>query len=122
MPREVDMNKLFFFLFFIFTPALALSLDVTPDALAGKWTFTHMILDGEQTRRVNKKMEFLPEGEVINFNKDGSEKSRATYTISDSTIVYTDKRGAQPWKIQKFDGKSLHVNHKGADMFFRKDS
>ena len=97
-------------------------LELTTDALVGKWNFTHMLLDGETNRQVNLAMEFLPNGEIVNFDKAGSEMSRASYAISDGLIVYTDKRGKQRWKIMKFDGKSLHVNHMGAEMFFKKTS
>ena len=118
------MNRL---LILTFSLMLALPLDVqavdvTPDILVGKWKFTHMILDGQRNLKVNRLMEFRPDGKVVNYDNTGAEQSIATYRITDDAIIYSDKQGKQNWVIKKFDGSILHVNHKGADMFFEKTS
>ena len=79
-----------------------------------------MILDGESKRSVNRTMEFLSNGNVVNYDKAGNEESRASYTVTPSMIFYSDEKGDQSWKIKEYDGTILHVNHLGADMFFEK--
>ena len=96
--------------------------SVTKDSIVGKWNFTHMLLDGETSRKVNRIMEFLSSGEIVNFDATGSERGRASYKIASGSILYIDERGEQKWKVRKFDGKHLHVNHRGADMFFERTS
>jgi hypothetical protein len=101
-------------------PVYALAAELTNDSLAGKWIFTHMILDGESERPVNRLMQFEPGGAVLNYDAAGKEKSRAAFVIETGVIVYTDERGAQRWKVVEFSADSLHVNHSGAEMFFRR--
>lgn len=94
--------------------------DLSNGALSGTWKFTHMILDGERRVPVNRNMVFLPSGEIINYSRDGEEKSRASYVIDRGIINYSDKRGPQAWKVIRFDKDSLVVDHSGAEMFFTK--
>lgn len=97
---------------------IAYAADLSSKTLSGKWTFTHMILDGEKKVPVNLGMEFLPSGELINYSQGGAEKSRANYVIDQGVIHYTDKRDPQRWEVKQFDGDTLIVDHKGAEMFF----
>ena len=116
------MKKALFVLGALIMPALLFAAEVTEEALAGKWIFTHMILDGETNRPVNQVMEFLSDGIVVNYTAAGTEQSRASYELQPGVIVYSDTNGKQKWKLKEFDGKALHVNHMGADMFFKKQS
>lgn len=101
-------------------PLTSLSAQLTEDSLAGKWIFTHMILDGESERSVNRIMAFLPDGNIVNYDKSGKKESRASYAVEPNAIIYSDERGDQTWKVKTYDGNNLHVNHLGADMFFEK--
>ena len=92
--------------------------DLSNDTLSGTWMFTHMILDGERTVPVKRRMDFLPSGALINYDRKGEEHSRATYVIEGGVIKYSDKRGSQTWKVKQFDGDALIVDHAGAEMFF----
>jgi hypothetical protein len=105
---------------FSFLPFVLFAAQPTTESLEGKWIFTHMILDGESERSVNRTMEFLSNGNVVNYDKAGNEESRASYVVKPSMIVYSDKKGDQNWKVIKYEGTSLQVNHLGADMFFEK--
>jgi hypothetical protein len=114
------MRLLLTVMLFFFFPLALFAAQLTTDSLEGKWIFAYMILDGESKRPVNKTMEFLSNGKVVNYDKAGNEESRASYTVKPNRIVYSDKNGDQNWKIKKYDGIILHVNHLGADMFFEK--
>jgi hypothetical protein len=65
-------------------------------------------------------MEFLPDGEVINYDRSGNERSHATFTLNNGVILYVDNRGKQRWKVLDFTGDRLHVDHRGAEMFFER--
>ena len=115
------MKAHLFALILIIFPVFVSAEDLTSDTLVGKWLFTHMILDGDSQRAVNKLMEFLPNGVVINYiDAAGNEQSRASYEIQPGAIIYTDKRGVQTWKIVEFSRNNLHVDNYGAEMFFDK--
>ena len=92
--------------------------ELSGDSLAGKWMFTHMVLDGGSPRTVNQLMEFQSDGAIINYDPAGNEHSRASYTLQSGSIIYTDQRGEQTWKLVEYGGDSLHVDHRGAEMFF----
>ena len=112
------MRNRFSLLLLILMSVAAHAAEVSNKALSGTWKFTHMILDDERTVPVNRKMKFLSSGEIINYNRKGEEVGRANYVIDGSVIRYTDKRGAQPWKVIQFESDTLVVDHKGAEMFF----
>ena len=114
------MRRFTFALIFLLYPGFLPAADISVETLTGKWTFTHMLLDGETKRPVNLLMEFLADGQVINYDRAGKEKSRATYTVENAEILYSDKRGKQAWKVLEFDGQTLHVDHQGAEMFFER--
>lgn len=114
------MKVMLSFLLLTLLSITAHAADLSNKTLSGTWKFTHMILDGEQTVPVNRDMKFLPSGEIINYDREGEEDGRANYVIDGSVIRYTDKRGAQPWKVIEFEEDTLVVDHKGAEMFFTK--
>ena len=115
------MKKVLLPLFFcVVFPLWVMAADVTPQSLSGKWLFTHMKLDGTIERKVNRIMEFKSDGVVINYDAVGKESSRATYKIKEGLIVYSDQRGDQKWKVKKFSKEDLHVDHSGAEMFFKR--
>ena len=111
-------SYIFSLLIFLFA-SICYGTDLTKGSLAGKWIFKYMILDGDIKNKspVNLTMEFLSDGQVINYSHAG-EKTFAKYKIDGSTIIYTDKRGKQNWKLKSFSGNKLHVDHSGAEMFF----
>ena len=71
------MRFLFSAVLFAFFPFVLFAAQLTTESLEGKWIFTHMILDGESRRTVNRTMEFLPDGKVVNYDKAGKEAGRA---------------------------------------------
>ena len=106
---------------------LLLSLAVTAQAedlnsktLAGEWMFTHIILEGQVERPVNRRMRFLTDGQVINYDAGGQERNPARYKIERAKIIYTDESGVQTWQVLEFDGATLRVDHMGAEMFFQR--
>lgn len=94
--------------------------ELSDDSLTGKWMFTHMILDGGNPRTVNKLVEFRSDGEIIYYDAAGNEQSRASYSVMPGSITYIDQRGKQTWKLIEYGGDSLHVDHRGAEMFFKR--
>jgi hypothetical protein len=94
-----------------------------PDTLVGKWLFTHIVMDGGDNKmEVNRTMEFVADGTVINYHdpEGQHEASRGTYELTTDTILYRDGNGEQKWKIIEFEEKTLHVDQHGAEMFFLK--
>jgi hypothetical protein len=94
--------------------------ELSAESLAGDWVFMHIIMDGERQMTVNRKTQFIADGTVVNYDAAGSEKSRGSFKLEGGTIVYTDEKGKQNWKVISFDSDSLHVNHRGAEMFFER--
>jgi hypothetical protein len=100
-------------------PVSGLTNDITPDYLEGKWLFTHIVTeDSNKEIPVNRVMEFLPDGSLINYDAAGSEQSRASYGISGKSILYKDDKGEQKWKVLSAEKADLLVDHRGAQMFF----
>jgi hypothetical protein len=79
-----------------------------------------MNLDGTGDRPVNRGMEFLSDGTIINYDAGGNEKSQATYTIQGNSILYKDTHGEQKWRVEKFNKNVLNVDNSGAKMFFKR--
>ena len=104
----------------VLTPFAALAGEWTADSLSGKWTFTHILMDGTREMKVNNLTKFLPDGSTIFYDSAGNERSRGTYSVSASAIVYTDDKGEQVWKLVSFGDGKLHVDHRGAEMFFER--
>lgn len=92
--------------------------ELTTESILGKWLFTHILMDKTQEIQVNKLTEFLPNGSAIFYLAPGVERDRGSYEITADAIVYTDKNGKQVWKLVSFTDDELHVDHKGAEMFF----
>ena len=115
------MKKLFIttYLFLLFSSNV-IAENLSTSSLSGKWTFTHMNLDDTDDRPVNRAIEFLNDGTVINYDASGNKKSNASYTIQGNTIVYQDKQGKQKWLVEKFDKTNLQVDNRGAMMFFER--
>jgi hypothetical protein len=97
-----------------------LAADLSAESIRGDWLFTHIIMDGEREMKVNKKTQFLPDGTAVYYDSAGNESARGTYVVQGDSIIYTDEKGEQKWKLVSFDGDSLHVDHRGAEMFFKR--
>ena len=120
----------FVFLFiisqFVIIPTFFLSnanaAELSTEALAGKWNFKYMILDGDTAnkRTVNRILEFMPDGKVINYGRDG-KKTYAEYKISNGMILYSDEHGDQKWKVESFSKDKLHIDNRGAEMFLERE-
>lgn len=112
--------KLFFALGFALTlPFIAFASDLSTESLVGKWKFVRIVTE-EYEMPINMFMEFRIDGTVINSTAAGVEQSRASFQIKDGKIIYTDEKGVQKWTVKDFSGNSLHVDHRGAEMFFEK--
>jgi len=101
--------------------SICFSAQISQNDLLGEWTFVYWMEEGDETskRDINIIMDFQKDGSVI--TKMGNKTESAKYKVEGETILYTDKRGQQVWKIISFDpGKSFKVNHKGAEMYFSK--
>jgi hypothetical protein len=46
---------------------------------------------------------------------------RASYVVEDGVIRYTASTGEQVWKLVSIDENSLHVDNRGAEMFFERE-
>ena len=107
-------------LFVLTLPLSAIAAELSADLLAGKWLFTHMLLDGSSERSVNRLMEFTTDGRIINFDAAGNESGTASYAIRNDSIIYSDERGQQTWQVKLFSGNDLQADHSGALMFFQR--
>ena len=94
--------------------------ELSAQSLEGTWMFTHMIMDGEREMQVNRETRFFTDGSLIYYDAAGNENTRGTFEVSGETIIYTDEKGEQNWNVLAFDGNSLHVDHRGAEMFFER--
>lgn len=97
-----------------------MAAELSVKSLQGDWIFTHIIMDGERKIKVNRKTQFLADGTAVNYDAGGYEKSRHSYRVEGNSIIYTDDKGEQNWKLVAFDGDSLHIDHRGAEMFFKR--
>ena len=107
------------------TLVLAATIDVraeelSAEALHGKWLYTHILMDGTREIQVNYLTEFFPDGSVAYFDGAGVEKDRGRYVVSGDAIIYTDEKGEQVWKLVSLSEGKLHVDHRGAEMFFER--
>ena len=101
-------------------PLTGSSAELTSESIQGNWMFTHILMDGTREMKVNNLTEFLPAGSAIFYDSAGQERSRGTYEVAENAIVYTDDKGQQVWKLVSFEEIKLHVDHKGAEMFFER--
>ena len=99
---------------------LCIGAELSSDSLEGKWMFTHILMEGSKEMEVNRQMEFLSDGMIVNYDAAGNEESRATYEITGDWIIYIDGNGKQKWKVVSFKENALHVDHRGAEMFFER--
>ncbi len=105
----------------LFLTSICLSVQISQNNLVGKWTFVYWMEDGDETskRDINLVMDFKDDGTVV--TEMGKKTGNANYKVEGETIIYSDKRGKQVWKvISSVPGKSFKVNHKGALMYFQK--
>ena len=102
------------------TPLCGWASDLTRQSLQGKWIFTHILMDGSRQMEVNNLTEFSPNGVAIFYDSVGTERSRGSYEVAPNSIIYTDSKGKQVWKLISFEGGRLHVDHRGAEMFFER--
>ena len=117
--RGFSMKYFVTFILALAIPAIAFSLDLSNSSLAGKWQFKRIVTEEYETS-VNIQMEFKPDGTVINYAPNGQEISRGSYKIEGGYIIYTDKNGEQPWEVKTIAEDRLHVDHRGAEMFFER--
>jgi hypothetical protein len=101
-------------------PFSARAADMTQASIQGKWMFTHILMDGTQEMQVNNPTEFLADGSAVFYDSAGNERSRGTYQVFGDKIVYADAKGKQVWKLVSFEAGKLHVDHRGAEMFFQR--
>jgi len=95
--------------------------DLSVDELVGKWEFLHWADSGnlDNTHDVGLVMEFMADGTVTTYMPNKSVTER--YQLSGSTIIYSDKRGDQEWKVVSFvPGNTLVVDNFGAVMTLEK--
>ena len=107
------------FIFALAIPFFAFSLDLSESMLAGKWQFKRIVTEDYETP-VKMQMEFKQDGTVISYAPNGQEIDRGSYRISGGYIIYTDKNGEQHWEVKTITENELHVDHRGAEMFFEK--
>jgi len=100
-------------------PLMALSLDLSNSSLAGKWHFKRIVTEDYETP-LSIQMEFKQDGTVISYAPNGKEIDRGSYKIENGYIIYTDKNGEQPWEVKMITEDRLHVDHRGAEMFFER--
>jgi hypothetical protein len=91
---------------------------LTAESLHGQWLYTHILMEGGKEISVNFSTTFLEDGSVIFQDALGKERGRGSFTVQGDTILYKDDKGAQPWKLVSLENDSLHVDHRGAEMFF----
>ena len=77
-------------------------------------------MDGEREINLNYKTEFLAAGTAVYYAAAGNQSTRGTYVVEGGTIIYTDEKGEQKWKLVSMNENSLHVDHRGAEMFFKR--
>jgi len=118
MKQENAIFALLFLLAAFAYPCFATELSA--QSLEGTWMFTHIIMDGEREMQVNRETRFFADGSLVHYDAAGNEKTRGTFEVSGETIVYMDAKGEQNWKVLAFDGNSLRVDHRGAEMFFER--
>ena len=99
---------------------LCIASGLSSESLEGKWIFTHILMEGSKEMKVNRQIEFLSDGLVVNYGVAGNEESRATYEVTGDRIIYIDGNGKQIWKVVSFKENALHVDHSGAEMFFER--
>ena len=118
----MKQNKaIFAFLFLLAAFASpSFATELSAQSLEGTWMFTHIIMDGEREIQVNRETRFFADGSLVYYDATGNVKTRGTFEASGKTIVYTDEKGEQNWEVMAFDGNSLHVDHRGAEMFFER--
>ena len=104
----------------IVSTTTCIAAELTTDSIEGKWMFTHILMDGTREMKVNRLMEFLTDGSIVNYDAVGNKKSHASFEISDDNIIYVDSKGKQKWKVISFEENVLHVDHRGAEMFFER--
>ena len=105
---------------FLTAPTTSWATELTAESLHGKWMFTHILMDGSREMKVNNLTEFLPSGSAVFYDSAGNERGRGSYKVSGNTITYTDNKGKQVWKLVSFEVGKLHVDHRGAEMFFER--
>lgn len=119
LPRSAILATVCLLVTFVYAAALH-ATDLSNVTISGKWIFTHMLLDGETHMDVNRLVEFTQGGEAVWYDAGGNKKSLGNYTINAGVIDYVDDNGPQNWKVVEFGEGRLHVDHKGAEMFFQR--
>ena len=94
--------------------------ELTVEALEGEWLYTHIVMDDGQNMPVNFTTRFESDGTLVWILPTGAEYGRGKYEINGSTINYTDEKGPQQWKVVNLEQDSLHLDHRGAGMFFER--
>lgn len=119
MKLRMTLTTLAFLILFLpYTQAQAENL--TDSAIVGKWLFTHIVMEGGREIKVNQTADFATDGTVVFFLSNGNEFGHGTYSVQPSALTYADKNGEQVWKLVSLENGILHVDHRGAEMFFEK--
>jgi hypothetical protein len=79
-----------------------------------------MVMEGSQEMQLNMPTEFQADGIVVFYLPTGDEHGRGSYKVDQASIIYTDKNGKQVWKLVAVEDGKLHVDHRGAEMFFER--
>ena len=95
--------------------------SLSQEAIQGKWRFTHIVMDGDREVKVNQTVDFRTDGSAVYYGAGGNESARGSYVVESDAIRYTDNKGEQVWKLLSFEDGRLHVDHRGAHMFFEKE-
>ena len=94
--------------------------ELSAESLYGKWLYTHILMEGGREISVNLSTTFSDDGTVVFYDPNGQERGHGTFTIQGGTILYKDDKGPQPWKVLSLEKDTLHVDHRGAEMFFKR--
>lgn len=112
------MFSLFVAVLFVTIASPCVAEEFSRQNVAGNWTWTHMILDGEQEYKIDNQVELQADGTYVQYDRAGGIRVRATWEISGNTLVYNDEKGEQQWELVAFEDGRLHFDHAGAEMFF----
>jgi len=118
---KLSVSLMLFMVLGLSAPATAAADGISADALSGRWLFTDLVMDqGGRKMAINQPVEFMADGAVVWYDAAGNAKNRGSFEISAGTINYSDEKGKQKWKVVSFDSDKMHVDHRGAQMYFER--
>ena len=113
-------NALLTLTWLVLTATPAFAIDLTVESLEGEWLYTHIVMEGGQEIPVNFTTIFKQDGSVIYLDATGAERGRGVFEIGEGMILYKDAKGPQEWEVISIEEDTLHVDHRGAGMFFER--